>query len=125
MPMLLFPLLVAAPLALQVAGTPPSPPTFNVDVTCRRAAESAVAPGRTSEGCKSDEMTAREAIVKNWTDYASVDRERCARTASLGGPPSYVDLLTCLEMAKSVKSLPKDELTLPSSRSKPESSPVH
>jgi hypothetical protein len=122
MPMLLFPLLVAAPLAVPVAGA--GPPTFDVNVTCRRAAESAVAPGRTSEGCKSDEMTARATVAKNWADYAGADRERCTRTASLGGPPSYVDLLTCLEMSKSVKSLPKDELTLPSSPgSSPRSAP--
>jgi len=117
MPALLFPLLVAAPLAIQVAGA--SPPAFDIDITCRRAGESAVMPGRTSEGCKNDEMSARDTVAKNWTDYPSADRERCTRTASLGGPASYVDLLTCLEMAKSVKSLPKDELTLPSSRSKP------
>lgn len=113
MPMLLFPLLVAAPLVVHVAGPPP--PTFNVDVMCRGAAELAVSPGRTSEACKNDEMSARDAIVKKWTDYASADREHCSRTASLGGPPSYVELLTCLEMAASVKSLPKDELSLPRS----------
>lgn len=84
-------------------------PRYNVQSACRGAAESAVAPGRTSQSCERDETSARDELAKQWGNYPSVDRERCVRASSLGGPASYVDLLTCLDMAKSVRALPKDQ----------------
>lgn len=83
-------------------------PRYDVQRACRGAAEAAVAPGRTSQSCENDETTARDTLDKQWSDYPAVDRARCVRASSLGGPASYVDLLTCLDMAKSVRSLPKD-----------------
>jgi len=35
-----------------------------------------------------------------------VQRTRCVSLTGLGGSPSYVELLTCLEMAKAANDLP-------------------
>ena len=39
-------------------------------------------------------------------ERAHVQRTGCVRFSSLGSSPSYVQLLTCLEMAKQAKELP-------------------
>ncbi|MGN6461742.1 MAG: hypothetical protein ACTHLY_11110 [Pseudolabrys sp.] len=83
-------------------------PRYDVQRACKGAAESAVAPGRTSKSCEEDEANARDALDKQWNEFPGADRARCVRASSLGGPASYVDLLTCLDMAKSVRALPKD-----------------
>jgi len=83
-------------------------PRYDVRRACKGAAESAVAPGRTSQSCEQDETSARDQLDKEWSEYPGADRARCVRASSLGGPASYVDLLTCLDMAKSVRALPKD-----------------
>ncbi|MBN9050039.1 MAG: hypothetical protein J0H78_11290 [Rhizobiales bacterium] len=83
-------------------------PRYDVQSACRGAAAAAVAPGRTSQSCENDETSARDTLDKQWSDYPDADRARCVRASSLGGPASYVDLLTCLDMAKSVRALPKD-----------------
>jgi hypothetical protein len=36
-------------------------------------------------------------------------RAHCVALSRLGGPPSYVELLTCLELAKAVDSLPEQD----------------
>ncbi|HET9412897.1 MAG TPA: hypothetical protein VFO74_02100 [Pseudolabrys sp.] len=39
-------------------------------------------------------------------EHAHAQRTACVRFFSLGSSPSYVELLTCLEMAKQAKELP-------------------
>jgi hypothetical protein len=103
-------LLALSPLAISVAFAD-SVPQFNIERACQSAEASAVAPGRTSEGCQNDEKTAQNTLQQRWSEFAGPDRDRCIRTAGMGGPSSYVDLLTCLDMAKTARTLPKDELT--------------
>ena len=49
---------------------------------------------------------ARAALEKGWNQFTPSDQVRCVRLVTVGGGPSYVELLTCLEMAKQVKELP-------------------
>jgi hypothetical protein len=58
------------------------------------------------ESCLKDEQAARDRIGEQWTQFAQSDKTNCARLATMGGDPSYVELLTCLEMARDVKNLP-------------------
>lgn len=97
-----------AGLSLAVPAQADTVPRYDVQRACRGAAEAAVSPGRTSQSCEDDETSARATLDKQWSDYPDADRARCVRASSLGGPASYVDLLTCLDMAKSVRALPKD-----------------
>jgi len=80
-------------------------PVFNVDPSCQAVKDSAVGTGRTIEACKRDEAQARSALESQWSQFRKVDTRRCTSLARLGGVPTYVELLTCLEMAREVKAL--------------------
>lgn len=53
-----------------------------------------------------DEGAARTSLQAQWMQFPAGDRVYCADTARLG-TPSYVELLTCLEMEQDARSLPK------------------
>ena len=103
MPALLPIILTASQIVLAADGVP----KFNIDLTCRAAAESSD-PVRGVKACQRDESEARSTLERDWTKYSAVQRTGCLRFAALGSAPSYVELLTCLEMAKEVEALPKD-----------------
>lgn len=53
-----------------------------------------------------DENDARGKLEQDWAQYNPAHRTDCVRFSSLGSSPSYVELLTCLEMATQAKELP-------------------
>jgi hypothetical protein len=89
-------------------------PTYDVQKSCKTDVQAyqgqgTAAPGtNTPSGCVQDEQRARATLVSQWTQFAADSRTRCSRmVGDAGGPQSYVELLTCLQLAKDVKSLPK------------------
>jgi hypothetical protein len=100
----LFPIIVTATQIVLVAD---SVPKFDVERTCRGAAVSGL-PGRDSASCQRDEQDARSKLEKDWSQYNATQRSECDGLVTTGGAPSYVELLTCLEMAKQAKELPED-----------------
>ena len=104
MPALLPIILTASHIAL-AADTVPK---FDVERTCRPAAIAGVLPGRDSSACQRDENEARSKLEQDWTQYTAGQRSQCAGFAGLDRAPSYVELLTCLEMAKQAKELPQE-----------------
>jgi hypothetical protein len=85
-----------------------SVPKFDVEQTCRAAVIGADAPGPASADCQRDEQDARSKLEKDWGQYSAAQRSQCDGLVTTGGAPSYVELLTCLEMAKQAKELPED-----------------
>jgi hypothetical protein len=80
---------------------------FDIGPSCRSAAvASAVIATRDAAACERDERTARDTLEKEWRQFTPSDQARCVRLVTLGGGPSYVELLTCLEMAKQARELP-------------------
>jgi hypothetical protein len=68
----------------------------------------AAGPDQTLHRHVADEQNARATLVSQWTQFAPDSRSRCMQmVGDPAGPQSYVELLTCLQMAKDVKSLPK------------------
>jgi hypothetical protein len=65
-------------------------------------------PGRDLSACQRDENEARSKLEQDWTQYTAGKRSQCAGFAGLDRAPSYVELLTCLEMAKQAKELPQE-----------------
>jgi hypothetical protein len=61
---------------------------------------------RDTAACERDENTARDTLEKEWSQFSPAQRAECARLSSLGGSPSYVELLTCLEIAKGANEIP-------------------
>jgi hypothetical protein len=83
-------------------------PAFDVRASCRADTE-AYSTGGSASSCLADEQRAREVLVSQWTQFAPENRANCMQDASdVAGAQSYVELLTCLQMAKDVKGLPKE-----------------
>jgi hypothetical protein len=78
-------------------------PNFNITPTCRADLSG-------NGACRRDEEDARRKLQQRWNQYSRAQRESCVDLSRLGGDPSYVELLTCLEMAQQVRKLPKDEM---------------
>jgi hypothetical protein len=102
--MIIFPLLLSAQLVM-VSDTVPQ---FDVTPGCRAANERVLA-NRNLEACRNDEDTAKSALSGKWTKYTVADRTECENMVHMGGPPSYVELLTCLDLAQQTKDLKKAE----------------
>lgn len=87
-------------------------PRYDVNPTCRAAA---VSNGftRPQSACMGDERDARAKLEKQWSRYGLAERRRCTVMTQTGGPPSYVELLTCLQIAKEASRLPIGKLEGP------------
>ena len=82
-------------------------PVYDVAPSCRVAVT--VMPG-SFEACMKDEQNARAQLAATWDRFASPQRDACVQTEnSTGGPPSYVELLTCLQIARDVQTLPQNK----------------
>jgi hypothetical protein len=83
-------------------------PNYDVRKSCK-ADTQAYPSAQSTTGCLADEQNARTTLVSQWTQFAPESRSTCTQMVSdPAGPQSYVELLTCLQMAKDVKSLPKN-----------------
>jgi hypothetical protein len=83
-------------------------PTYDIRKSCKADTRAYPSAGNV-DGCLRDEQDARTTLVSQWTQFAPDSRTRCARmVGDPAGPQSYVELLTCLQMARDVKSLPKN-----------------
>jgi hypothetical protein len=65
---------------------------------------------RTFDSCMSDEQEAREQLLKNWVTYPPSDRALCVRVTDY--LPSYVEWITCAEMAKDLRRI-RSEKAIP------------
>ncbi len=101
-------------------------PEFDVKPSCQSATRAAndlnqagdnLRPGdRSSDNCVQDELKAKSKLNDEWTEFKVVERQRCTRLATLGGLPSYVELLTCLEMARQAANIPDNH---PAAKTRP------
>jgi hypothetical protein len=86
------------------------PPKLKLGQSCEAAARGAITAGRDKEACMADERTAQDQVTKAWSKYATADKTDCVGMNRTGGPPSYVELLTCLEIMRDAKTIRKDQL---------------
>jgi hypothetical protein len=64
--------------------------------------------GGGNKACLTDEQNAQKTLVRQWKQFEQESRTRCTRMVTdMVGAQSYVELLTCLQMARDVKKLPK------------------
>jgi hypothetical protein len=109
----------AALLAFSLLGQPPVPisdhvPIVDVEVLCRDVSADDKASGLTQDAsaCVSDEKAAQQQLDSIWLTVPSGPRESCESLAMSGGGRSYVDLLTCLQMAGWIKPASPDAAPL-------------
>ena len=107
--------LTAAHLVLPTAYEVPK---LNVAPSCQAAAVGLIGQSKGSvSACMQNERQARAKLQKRWNTYSRAERTRCEQLDTLGGPPSYIELLTCLQMAKLARNLPDSGgLTTPVTR---------
>ena len=100
-------LLLGLPAAIARAD---SPPKLNVTPSCNAAARGAISVGRDKEACLADERTAEDSLTQNWSKYNAADKTQCIGNVKTGGPPSYVELLSCLEIMRDAKTIREGDL---------------
>jgi hypothetical protein len=83
-------------------------PRFEVEPSCHAAAQAATSLNRSTDNCIQDERNARGKVEQEWSGFTAAQQGHCTRLSQLGGMPSYVELLTCLEMAKQADAIPDD-----------------
>ena len=97
-------MLLHLPIAIMATLSPvavsDAVPKFDIVRECRFEGGSTVELDR----CSQDEAAALEQLKANWAQFAGVDKSTCLSAATIGGVASYVELLTCLEMARDLAS---------------------
>src|SRR4051812_11753912 len=78
-------------------------PQLNVEATCKATVATDKAMGldlpQTYDDCMRDENAALQQLGSLWLTNSDSLRTRCEGEATAGGSDSYVDLLTCIQMA--------------------------
>jgi hypothetical protein len=92
---------------LAMAGAPASAadavPTFNVTPSCRTGVDQGIR--KDIQSCIDSENNSRALLVRQWDEFDAADRALCTKASSMGGSPTYTELITCLEMRRDVKKL--------------------
>jgi len=91
------------------------PPTIDPQHLCH-AAERAMPdlggePMQIFQACMRDEQEAREQLLTDWATYSSSDKALCMRTRDY--LPSYVEWITCAEMARDLRRIRKEKPVSP------------
>jgi hypothetical protein len=81
------------------------PPVLQVGPSCEAAGRGAVVLGRNKEACLADENAALDTLKQNWSKYAATDKTLCLGMETTGGPASYVELLSCLEVNRDARNI--------------------
>ena len=86
-------------------------PKFDTAHGCRldttQALDLSTGQNETVKRCVADEQRALTQLQTQWSQFPGSDKTQCTEEANIGGTPSYVDLLTCLQAAKLAGQLPK------------------
>ena len=81
------------------------PPTLQVGPSCEAAGLGAMVLGRDKKACLADETTAQDTLKENWSKYVATDKRDCVGMVTTGGPASYVELLSCVEILRDARNI--------------------
>lgn len=81
-------------------------PHLNVDASCRAAAKLESLDKKQFQSCLDDEAASHKLVEKEWSTFAAAARSECYRETTMGGTPSYVEMLECLRLARDSKKYP-------------------
>ena len=95
----------ASPRGQNARARAGGPPTLNVDPSCVAAGMGSVVLGRNKKACLADETTAQDTLKQNWSKYAASDKSECIGMVTTGGPASYVELLSCVEILRDARNI--------------------
>lgn len=104
---LLYAALAAILQTVSWAAAADGVPKLDVAPSCEAAGAGSVVAGRNKGACMGDESVARDDLVKSWSTYSAADKTLCVGMNRTGGPSSYVELLSCLNIMKDAKIINK------------------
>jgi hypothetical protein len=78
-----------------------SVPNLDVEQTCKsaQAAGSGLSDRASYDGCLRSERDAKHQAEQHWGSYTAASKRQCEAQFKAGGYPSYVEMVTCLELA--------------------------
>ena len=105
MPLSLVPVVLGAHVLVAATGLP----SIDLQKLCHTSERTMAflrgEPTRTFDSCMSVEQQAREQLLKDWATYLPSDKALCMRAKD--HLPSYVEWITCAEMARDLRSIRK------------------
>jgi hypothetical protein len=99
MPISVSMIIVSSQLVVAVADRVPE---FDIVRSCKldAAAASGLSVDQSLNNCVSDEKRARQQLESQWSKFPASGKAQCIPQESIGGTPSYVSLITCLQMGQ-------------------------
>ena len=94
----LIALMIASSFSTPSMAADKSVPKFDIERNCKAELAVDLGIGETLASCKADEERARDELASQWSDFTPADRNTCIAETKIDGTPSYVELLTCLEL---------------------------
>jgi hypothetical protein len=91
-----------------------SVPALNVDQVCQGIAQQGGVSfhdtdiAEEKKNCLDSEKAMRDELAKEWSSFTPADKVACTNESKMGGESSYTELLTCLEMARDVRTMNAD-----------------
>ncbi len=92
-----------------------SVPQLNVEQVCEGIAQQGgvtfhdPAIAQEKKNCLASEQAIRDDLAKQWSSFSAADRTHCVNESVMGGDSSYTELLTCLEMARDVRTMRNEQ----------------
>ncbi len=90
-------------------------PNIDINKMCRTSVQGSGSVEADIRSCVNGQTDARDQLLKQWAQFQASDRARCVSMATTGYLPSYVELLTCLEMFRDAKITSEGKETAPAS----------
>ena len=99
MPISISMMILSSQLVVAVADQVPK---FDIARSCKLdvAANAGLTVDQSIKSCINDEQKARRQLASQWSKFPAPGRASCIGQESIGGTPSYVSLLTCLQMGQ-------------------------
>jgi hypothetical protein len=88
-----------------IAAAPGSVPNFDARPGCLAGADSGFDIQPNVSACVQSEQQAKDELINDWQKFSRTDKNQCVAEIRIGGPPSYIELLTCLEMERDAHSM--------------------
>ncbi|MEH2499773.1 hypothetical protein V1294_006252 [Bradyrhizobium sp. AZCC 1678] len=97
MPISISMIVVSSQLVVAMADNVPK---FDIARNCKLdvAATVGLSVDQSLKSCIRDEQQARQQLASRWSKFPAANRANCTANESVGGTPSYVSLLTCLQL---------------------------
>jgi hypothetical protein len=99
MPISISMIILSSQLVVAVADQVPK---FDIARSCKldAAAMAGISVDQPLQNCMNDEQRAQQQLGSQWSKFNASSRAACVSDESVGGTPSYVSLLTCLQMGR-------------------------